>query len=65
VNTIPFNIDKDEFSQIVDNSRPRSTTAKTNKGSNLYRFFLIHTIEGWNQRNQVYWPNIKLVLAIR
>jgi hypothetical protein len=28
-------------------------------------FYLIHTMKVWNQFNQVYWPNLKLVLAIR
>jgi hypothetical protein len=30
-----------------------------------FMLYLIHTVKWWNQFNQVYWPNIKLVLAIR
>ena len=31
----------------------------------VFMFYLMHTMKWWNHFSQVYWPNIKLLLAIR
>jgi hypothetical protein len=32
--------------------------------SNIYLFFVIHTMKGWNKKKYIYRPNNMIVLAI-
>jgi hypothetical protein len=55
-----------KFDQVKKWSNPTAVAPQPRPGkySSTYKFFLIHTIKGWNKKKYVYRPKNTLVPAI-